>query len=206
MLDRPPSLPPVILTGILAGCLMIASYAIGAGIVAAMIGLAGAALAVGSVVSFIDWMMHRAAVYYRARQDANSETPQVRVMRELARMTPEQIALANSLQAVIQLIPGDPAPVLYAVRIGDESVPYDFVRTFVALSDERNLPPIRQWPDGSIYRQYAVLLTNHLILMGLAKASAGNQSAAWVNKTRAARWLGLEQESQRMYGLVTMGK
>ena len=103
------------------------------------------------------------------------------------------------------MLPADPAPVLYAVRMGDESVPYDFVHTFFALADDKYLPPVRQWAEGSINRQFAVLLTNHLILMGYAEPAKGNQAATWINRQRAMRWLGLDDSALRQYGITTIG-
>jgi hypothetical protein len=204
VLERAPVLITPITLGIVAAVMIIIGYDMDHGPLSTILAVTGVILTGSAVVLFVDWIWHRAGHHYRAIQDLRARTAQVRIMELVNQMTPEQIAYANSLQFVIKLLPGEPAPVVYALQIGDVSVPIDFVRYFISMSDDVYLPPIRQWQDGSLNRQYAVYLTNHLISLGYANPAAGNHAATWIDKARALRSMGLLPPEEQVNELVTL--
>lgn len=204
MLERPPTLLKPVVLAIVAGVALVYAYRMEPGPLSDAIALAGVVLALAALVSGVDYIWHRGIWHYQVIQRARAETPSVLMLRAIQGMTPEQLSLANSMQMIINFLPGEPAPTLYAVQIGEVSIPFDFVKAFIALSDDAHLPPVRQWPEGSLHRQYAVYLTNHLILMGYASPASGNMSARWKNRYGAMRSLGLIEPEDETNNLVTI--
>lgn len=205
MLERTPSLMLTVILAILGAIGFALSYGMDVTIRSSIIGMIGVILLVAALVTGIDWIWYRAIRHYRQIKDAQMTTPQVKIMQSIQAMTAEQLGFANSLATIIRMMPGEPAPMLYAIQIGDESIPFDFCKTFVELSDNEHLPPVRQWPSGSLNRHYAEMLTNHLVLMGYAQTARGNQSATWIHKLNAMRSLGLvEPDSTDGNEMVTL--
>ena len=57
-----------------------------------------------------------------------------------------------------------------------------FVKAFLASGSGLFLEPVRNYPDGTRERVWAVAVTAHLVLLGFAAAASGNNPARWVDE------------------------
>jgi hypothetical protein len=154
-------------------------------------GLLAFVFLITSAVCGIDWFLWKVSRRVDQYHQSRAVTEKVKIFEQLKQMTPEQIRFLENNSSVVSIIPGTPEP-LKMLRLGEVEIPSTFVEQFVRLSDETYLCPVGSWNEGTRHREYAQLLTNRLILCGLAEHAAGNRPAKWVDKQGAMKWMGLE--------------
>jgi hypothetical protein len=204
MLEGAPRLRVPVSLGIVAAAMILIAYDIRPALLGNFLFVAGVIVILGCVVYGGDYIWARGVMYYQRIQKVRMQNSTSLIMESIRFMTPEQLQFAQSMQTVINWLPGQPAPVIHSISMGGTSVPFSFVKMFVALSDNQYLAPVRQWPDGSLYREYAVILTNHLIMLGYASIPRGNHSAGWIDKRGAMMCLGLMLPDGRMCDLTSL--
>jgi hypothetical protein len=154
-------------------------------------GLVASVLLIAAAFCAMDWFTWKASKRVDQYHQSKARTPQVLIIEQINRMTPEQIKFVENNISVISIVPGTPEPLRY-LRLGrDVEIPSTFIEQFVILGSDVDLCPVGSWNEGTKYRQYAQLLTNHLILAGFARPAAGNRPAGWVDKEAAMRWMGM---------------
>lgn len=143
-----------------------------------------------------DWILYKIAEQARLVLDMRSRTERVLLVEQIARLNDTQLDYMRWITPQALAIPGHPGPTLMYLRVGGADIPYDFIEQFFDLSDDTYLTPINTWSDGTKQREWAQLLTNHLVLTGLASKAAGNRSAKWIDKSEAFAHVGLQGGSQ----------
>lgn len=134
---------------------------------------------------------HRIAI-----ENAENNTPQVRIMEAAARMTDEQReAVKYFFPTLATILSGEPTPIEVIV-LGDCEITKQFAREFFA-GTALNFRPVRDYHDGTIERRWASLLTGHMTALGYATGAGANYPAHWLDvetKRRALKSIGLEME------------
>lgn len=147
-----------------------------------------------------DWLLHKLADQARIAMELRARTERVLLIEQIARLNDNQLDYMRWITPQALAIPGHPGPTLMYLRVGGADIPYDFIEKFFDLSDDTYLTPVSTWSDGTKQREWAQLLTNHLILTGMASKSAGNRSAKWIDKSAAYSHVGMQQSPRA--GLV----
>lgn len=147
-------------------------------------------LSFAALFALADWTTERAVIHYRSLREAWTITPQLRVLDKYTNMRPELVELLMRETPVVEVLAGEPVPA-FSLKLGGDSVPYDFIHLYISNGDDSYLPPVRLWAEGSRQREWAQLLTHHFCLMGFAEEAKGSRSARWIEKERALRWIGL---------------
>jgi hypothetical protein len=148
-------------------------------------------LTIAAMFAWADWGAGRAVDHYRSLREAWTITPQLKMMDKYQNLRPEIVELMMRETPSISVLSGEPVPAFY-LRLGGDEVPFDFIHQFVSYGDDTYLCPVRYWAEGTRQREWATMLTNHFVMIGYADVAAGNHPARWVEKTRALRWIGLE--------------
>lgn len=137
-------------------------------------------LAIAATVLWINWFGPRLA---RIVGDfvTNSNT-RLLEMREWEQMSKDKLAVIERYSGHILVHPGDHGPSLELEVNNGERIPYSFIcGEWLRYNSERFLPAIGTWGEGSQYRLWAQLLTEHFIGAGYARPPRGNQPATWID-------------------------
>jgi hypothetical protein len=192
MLDRP-RLSTAVILAMLAGCMTEASrYSDAAGL-KTLIQFFALVLFLASAVKGLDWLWWLIVARFKQVREAMALTEKVKVIQAISLLNDAQIRLLESGTGVIEVMAGAPNP-SYVLRVGGATVPFDFIEQFLNLDDGAYLCPVSTWTEGSKRREWAQLLTNHLVLMGYAELHNGNKAARWVNRQAALAWIGLDRK------------
>lgn len=153
----------------------------------------GAALLLfAALLALVNWLSYQVGQRIKEQIEARSYTERVRVLQEVGRLSVEQVRLLELNTPVISVLAGEPEPCYY-LRVGGGEVPFQFISRFLELSDRQYLCPVSTWAEGTKNREWAVLLTSHLVLMGFAAPGRGNRPATWNDQARALRWMGITE-------------
>ncbi len=163
-----------------------------------ILGTVGIVAAIMSGLLALYWVLEEVAprlvyTYETARYAYAVTRPEVVLLRKLAELPADHLALVTRYVPEITALGGNTGPV-YSLRCGDKSVSLDFARQYVAGSTEDKgtwyLRPVRNYSGQE--RADVQTLVEYFVTVGLARPAAGNNSAAWVDWRAALRWLDLE--------------
>lgn len=191
MLDRPRLWTSIVLAVIAAGLFEWARYVDPFGVKTLLQVLSGIGI-IAALVYWLDWLVWSAVARYKQYREALSITEKVRVIQAVAQLNEVQIRLLESGTGVVEVMAGAPNP-SYVLRVGSATVPFEFIEQFLDLDDAAYLCPVSTWTEGSKRREWAQLITNHLVLMGFAEIHNGNKAARWVDRPGALKWIGLDR-------------
>lgn len=123
------------------------------------------------------------------------QTPESLILSIIARMTGTQLAVLEKNVPAVLVTGGNQGP-RFELKTPGGNVPFEAVREFFKRSPNGSIAPIRAYSEGSAARQYAQWLTDYFVFHGFARASAGNQSAQWLDRTRALQFIGLVEDEE----------
>lgn len=119
---------------------------------------------------------------YIRRVNAESDTPEVRMIRALSTLTDAQIAAYRDNLPVMHMMAASPEMLTY-IDLSGERINGSFVREFL-LDSVYGLPAVRSYSDGSRERRWAQVLTGYIVNQGWADHAIGPYSAQWVDGGR----------------------
>lgn len=126
----------------------------------------------------LDWIAYKTAVRISAMRQAQTITPEIRLLETLSRIRPEQWAFAvdHGIIPVAELLTTTEGVSPFLRVIGGELVPLSFVSDYMNRSADRSpyLLPVRVFSHGSRERDLAQALVNHLVTLGMAEEARGN--------------------------------
>lgn len=156
------------------------------------------ALVFGSagLVNAVYWIVFRFVVQMRLVIMARAETERVLIMRSIEKMQPYQLNYLSTVDPMVITLPGSAGPVVMLMRINGVDIPFDFLMQFFEQSEGSYLVPVGSFSEGTKQRQWAVLLTAHLITQGFAERANGNHSARWTNRAGAEAWFNMTRLSE----------
>lgn len=143
-----------------------------------------------AALDLANWIAYQYSARLRNIREAMAITEHVRILQAVANLNDYQARLLESGSPVVKVLAGYPDPI-FVLQVGGGEIPFEFIREFLRLSDDVYLCPVRTWAEGTKQREWAQLLTNHLVIMGFAVEARGNQPAHWIDRTGAVRWMGL---------------
>lgn len=144
-----------------------------------------------ALVNAAHWMLYRVVAQVRLIVMSRAQTERVLIMQIIAQMQPHHLNYLSTIDPMIITLPGDAGPVVMLMRINGVDIPFDFVMQFFEQSEGSYLVPVGSFAEGTKQRNWAVLLTAHLITQGFAERANGNHSARWTNREGAERWFNM---------------
>lgn len=155
---------------------------------------AACAFGVISVFAFAYWLKEQWLDTLQQYRQVMCITPEQKLIDTAARLTDGQIALLNQQTPILRVLAGNEGPMMM-LQVGEMEVPFTFVREFMGYNrrDDNGLDwlkPIRDH-EGKTNQDYAKAFTDWLVSLGFALKYAGNNSARWVDRQMAMKWLGL---------------
>lgn len=187
--NRPPIWYGVLLAFVVAGMIAASPLGIAWLPLQAGLGVLALALGIGWVAAFVAWASRQADEHYAARQDARAVTPTLLLVRAVSQLTSEQIPLIPKglLDSVEKVGYTDVEGKWIAHLITEWGpVPFDFIATFLANSDEETCWGIGDTANKTAERDYAQAFTAWLIHHKpnpFALPAQGPHSARWIGKS-----------------------
>lgn len=195
MIKKPSTLTPIIYAVASAALFVLANKP---GVIPGIyiiLNVAGAAFAVACLVEttmLAGWI----AVSIRDENRRISiQTPESLILSIIARMSGMQLTVLEKNVPAVLVVGGNQGP-RYELKTPGGNVPFEAVREFFRRSPNGSITPIRAYSEGSAARQYAQWLTDYFVFHGFARASAGNQSAQWIDRARALQSIGLVEDEE----------
>ena len=193
MLDRPPSMLLWIVLAAASGVCVEMARRSGPEDFQSLFLVLAAVLAVAAGLCALDWLLYKAGGQIRMVYEIRATTERVKVIQAIGALNDRQIAYLETSTPAVILLPGEFGPVRLYLRVNGVQIPYDFIDLFIKMADDIHLASINTWSDGSQNREWARLLTIHLVSQGFAEQHNGNKAAKWLNKPKALVWLGIEE-------------
>jgi len=125
-----------------------------------------------------------AAMKTLRKPDAVSDD--VRMLEAIARMTPEQAAVAYTWMGYSADPPPEPEPVIETAE-GKFSKSFAISQTDKAAANSGYLKPVREFSDGTPQRRQMELLAKWLVSEGLAEPAAGPKPTRVIDPQAARR-------------------
>lgn len=155
--------------------------------------LAAGVFAAGAVLTCINWIAQQLARRVEEYQLAVSMSERVRILQEVGKLTVDQVRLLEEQSPVVTILGGSPAPI-YALKVGEVEIPFQFINEFLDRGRGDSLCPISTWGEGTKYREYARKLSDYLTILGFCEPARGNQAARWIDQARALQWMGITEQ------------
>lgn len=151
--------------------------------VKAILVVVGVVTAAGAISEGANWLVYIITQRVEDVRRVATITPTIEVVRLMSRLSPQaQVELAlhfNLLGVEYSAWIGENGP-SFTFNTGGFKIPYDFIETFFSLSNDRYMPAVRQWSEGSIERKHAEALTAFIVQRHYAIPAKGNKPAAWL--------------------------
>jgi hypothetical protein len=152
----------------------------------------------------LNWIASEINARQHARSIWKNRTPASEVILAASSLTDEQAKIVPRLmyQTQIEVTIGREGQLGFLLATPGGSIPYVWIDDFFRKSTIQNLWPIRNEPDGTPRRRYAVAMTEWLCANGFAvehnitRRSSGPHSAAWMHensRSQARRVLHLDE-------------
>lgn len=149
-------------------------------------------LAGTAMLSLGRWMYHNWRMYEKMIIDARNDTWEVRLTRNIALLTQEQIDAWRDNVPILSLVAGEPWPIR-TITLGGEQILFSFARRFIFEDGtDSHLAPIGLYSEGTKERRWAQVITGYMLGNGYAKPAVGPYPAAWVNRAQGIKSIGLE--------------
>lgn len=138
-----------------------------------------------SIVAILIWVQYNAALVDEQRQRAYACSERVRLVMELGKLSPEQIAALGQYAPVVELAGGggSHAPIQMWRLIGGETASLEFIRRYIEMGDDVSLCAIRDVADSD--RDQARQVIGDFIQRGWIRPAVGNRPARWINRAEA---------------------
>jgi len=164
---------------------------------------AGMGLALGGVVmaaaSLLGLATYLWRIYTRGRRDWNIGANAGRVaeinavtaqLRQVASLTPEQLALVGRVDVELVLDPSGAVPKELILLGDNELYPRQAVHRFIADGGPIYLCPAGHYADNTVERRVAQLVTELMVKSQYAEPAAGNRPARWLLREAGLRKIG----------------
>lgn len=151
------------------------------------LGLAGMAFFIYAVVivALAMWIQWAWSLIEEKRAETAANTPQVHLVRELAKCNPEQLAVLGKFQQVVQLAGGDAdiTPIPAWPLMGGGWTTKAFIERLIGLGNANYLPAIRDLEERDVEQAKEVIAD--FVTRGWVMPARGNQPARWLNRPAA---------------------
>lgn len=145
--------------------------------------IVGILTAAGAIAEGANWLVYVTTQRIEDVRRLETLTPTMEALRIMGRMSSQaQVELAmhfDLLGIEYSAWIGENGP-QFTFQTGGFKIPYDFIETFFSLSNDRYLPAVRQWSEGSIEHKWADALTAFIVQRHYAMPAKGNKPAAWL--------------------------
>lgn len=149
-------------------------------------------------INFVSFILSARVEEWRRVAQITPLTETLRLMANLSEAAQVELSLHFATIGVNYIGIAHQEGPLFSFQAGGHRIGADFISEFLTRADDRFLPAVRQWSQGSIERMWADALTNWLITHKYALPAAGPNPAAWV-------WVNQGRESMRRRALIAFG-
>jgi hypothetical protein len=128
-------------------------------------------------------MLEKFAAAMKTLRRPDQVSEDVRMLEAIARMTPEQAAVAYTWMGYTADPPPEPEPVIETPE-GTISKSFAISQTDSAARRNGYLEPVRNFSDGTPKRRQMELLAKYLVSEGLAEPAAGPKPARIIDTSK----------------------
>ena len=139
-----------------------------------------------AAVTWWAWMFDVFAAAMKTLRKPDAVSDDVRMLEAIARMTPEQAAVAYTWMGYSADPPPEPEPVIETAE-GKFSKSFAISQTDKAAANSGYLKPVREFSDGTPQRRQMELLAKWLVSEGLAEPAAGPKPTRVIDPQAARR-------------------
>ena len=115
---------------------------------------------------------------------------QAAFIRQVASLTPEQLAFVGRVKATVVLEPGSIEPEQCILLGNNELILRQEVRDFIQRCDEVYLCPVSRWSEGTEQRHVAELVTAFMVKNQYAETATSRYAAKWLLREAGLKAIG----------------
>lgn len=138
--------------------------------------------ALGAVAEGVNWLLvvvSARAEDFRRLAMINPMTETLRLMSNLSETAQVELSMHFATIGVDYIgMPTNDGP-MFHFPVNGHRITAEFISEFLTRADDRHLPAVRQWSQGSIERIWADALTSWFIAHKYALPAIGNKPAMW---------------------------